>query len=389
MGSRHDPVGRMRIVVSTVGHLLAGAAREVHDLGLDWAFEEWFADTAEAKWRYYIANDNEALSHEYLMQRSRLLKKKSRSGIAEKAKKNTKKKPARGGKFKLVLPTTRSIPVQDPWRYAYHVCGERKIGKTSLAIEGSEEIVFQMDKPQLGFSVREIMVRCWSDRMGKTAGFIQGIDALEALYAERGPYKADGTGFPYNRIVVDGVAELYAMVTKWACKTHGITHPSENENWGATWTLIRETFLEAVNRLMHLQGVAECGLFFISHTEWRERKVKGGSSIMKLESDLPSRCEKIINGKVDAWLVYDYVGDNRVLYTLGSQEIGAGHRIDGHFRTPSGERIIEIYMGNADTDAAFSLSQFLKAFNNEYPFRTMKEFKQSGKTKKSKKRKRS
>lgn len=278
-----------------------------------------------------------------------------------------RKRPNAIKKSVLQLPTARSIPETSPWQYAYHVCGERKIGKTTLAISGCEELVIQFDKPQLAYEVREMVPVCWSDRTGRKLGFEQILARLEAIAAD------ENEEFIYERIVIDGVAEWYQMCMEYACKKNGVGHPSEDENWGRTWTLMRETFTDAVNRLLRLQSTAKCGLFFISHTEWRERTARGTKQkILKLESDLPGRCEKIINGKVDAWFVYDYEGEDRVLFVLGSQEIGAGHRIDGHFKTIGGDRISEIYMGNDSTDAQYSLDQFMKAFNNKLEYKNIK-----------------
>lgn len=374
----------MRVVVSSSGHLLEGALREVVEAGQWECMEEWLEDVAaelgrgrshehDKRWLHAsLLWDPETAATEYARRREEAL---AVGNLRRRAKRSKDKQT-------LTLPTERSVPETSPWQYAYHVCGERKIGKTTLAIAGCEEFVIQFDKPQLSYAVREMVPTVWSDRSGRKLGVEQIVKALEDL--------AEGDDeFPYERIVVDGVAEAYQMCTEWACKQNGVSHPSEDENWGRTWTLLRLTFTDVVNRLLRLQKTAGCGLFFISHTEWRERTARGSKQkVMRLESDLPSRCEKIVNGKVDAWFVYDYEGDDRVLYVLGSQEVGAGHRIDGHFRTKSGERIKEIHMGDASTDADFALSQFMKAFRNEAEHADLKSAKKQAEAPPRKRRRR-
>lgn len=352
----------MKINFLTSKHLLAGSYRDLLQTRPEWFLDEWLHDLRPftTKWNFPLEMQNalsdfEVASYVYMKELEKIMPVR-------------KNRTAARNKVKLVLPTGRSTPETSPWQYAYHVAGERKIGKTTFSIQGCEELVIQFDKSQLNYSIRELVPVCWSDRTGRKLGVEQIVRALEE--------KAESDEeFPYERIVFDGVAEAYQMVTQWACKKRGVEHPGDDEVWGRTWTLIRETFTDVVNRLIRLQTTARCGLFFISHTEWRERQSRGSKQkIMRLESDLPGRCEKIINGKVDGWFVYDYDGSDRVLHLLGSQEIGAGHRMDGHFRTPAGERIREIYFGDDDTDAKFSLDQFMKAFNNEYPFKTVKDF---------------
>jgi len=354
--------------VDLVGlHLFAGCMREVRKRDLLAGFDEWMADIESCtvqrvlkpheteKWQIRdgmltLLADPELAAYRFLEGVTRMVKKKPAARVV--------RRPGAGKKATFTLPTDRRVPETSPWKYAYHVTGERKIGKTTFAIEGCEELVIQFDKPQLAYPIPETVIQTWSSFQDGKIGFEQVLRAVEAKAEEAGK-------FPYDRIVIDGVSEWYAMCTTWACKQHGVKDPSENENWGATWRLIRETFLEAVNRLLRLQVTADCGLVFISHCEWRQKTVKGGGTVEKLESDLQNRCEKIINGKVDGWFVYCYQEGKRVLCLLGDETIGAGHRIDGHFMTPDKRRVSEIYMGDETTDATFALAQFLAAFENK------------------------
>lgn len=252
------------------------------------------------------------------------------------------KKPSADG-FKL--PTGRTAPVTDPWQLAYLITGEKKVGKTSFAIEGAEEMVLQFDKPQLSYNIREVCPKDWNESM-------KAIKAMEAL-----------DDFKFDRIIIDGAGEWYQMAHTECCKHFGVEHPSE-EGYARGWHRIRDNFLDAVNRLLRLQNKHGCGLMFIAHSEWKERK-KGKETTEVLVPNLPSRCEEILNGKCDGWFNYGYNGSTRVLTIRGGETIAAGHRIDGHFLTPDGRKVDEIVMGDS---AAEAMKAFVAAYNNKQTY---------------------
>ena len=259
----------------------------------------------------------------------------------------TRKRKRKGVKTSagFMLPTERRVPVDDPWRYAYLITGEKKIGKTTFAVEGCEEFMIQFDKAQIAYPVRETCPKTWHD-------FEQVLKALETAAASG--------DFPYTRVIVDGVGEWYQVCLE-SVLGPGMKDPGDADDFGKTWRALATKFTKAVNRLLALQIDADCGLMFIAHSEWKEVKTRSGK-IQCLKPNLTARCDEILNGKVDAWFQYDYVDEARVLVIQGSQTIAAGHRIDGHFRTPDGERVREIPMGNSPKEA---LKAFLKAFANK------------------------
>ena len=277
----------------------------------------------------------------------------------------TRKSAAAGFK----LPTKRRKPTASPWQYAYLLTGEKKIGKTSLAIAGCEEFVMQFDKPQLAYNIREHMIKSWKE----------SIKVIKALEVE-----AEGDKFPYERIIIDGVAEWYSMCQVECEKHFGVEHPSEVK-WAQGWHWIRDNFTDAVNRLLRLQISAQCGIIFIAHAEWSEVKIRGGKTVDKLVPNLSAKCEEIVNGKVDGWFCYDYDDSDRVLIVRGDQTTGAGHRIDGRFVTPDGRRISEIHMGDS---ASEGLENFLNAFNNKQKYVNMEEYREQQETSKPRRRRR-
>lgn len=271
---------------------------------------------------------------------------------------------------RIQLPAKRRLPVNNPWAFAYLLTGEKKIGKTSFAIEGCEELVLQFDKPQMAYEVREMMIESWEQ-------FSRVLTELER--------RSEADDWPWERIIIDGAGEWYTMCQTFVCKEFGIDHPSD-EGYARAWHKLRDDFTEAVNRLLRLQSKHETGLVFIAHCEWKEKRTRHGLKIERLVPNLPSRCEEILNGKVDGWFVMDYVKNERIIVTQGDEITGAGHRIDGHFLTPDGRRVQEIPMGDSSSDA---LDAFIRAFNNEQTFVNLKERDGGTKRKKITKKKKS
>jgi hypothetical protein len=88
-----------------------------------------------------------------LLRKEAMIVKRKKPGLKVKGRISRNSKESNGSGWQL--PTGRRDQVDDPWRYAYLITGEKKIGKTSFAINGCEEYVIQLDKPQIGYKNRE------------------------------------------------------------------------------------------------------------------------------------------------------------------------------------------------------------------------------------------
>jgi hypothetical protein len=326
--------------------VLCGALEDVDHRGLLGAMLDWLEDLSPSE----VA----ALSRDPNFAAFTFLESTNKRGSEDMKNRNDKKKGLAGAAPAFELPLARREPCSNPWSYAYLIYGEKKIGKTSFAIQGGEEFVLQFDKPQLAYAIRETMIDSW-------AQLRLVMKALEAKVKEG--------EFPFQRVVVDGAGEMYQMCHDWACKEHGVAHPKDGE-WGSTWALIRTEFTSMVNRLLRLQGSVGCGMIFIAHSEEKEVETRDGRKIDKMVPNLPKRAEEIINGKVDGWFVYDYHDGGRSMILLGDERTGAGHRIDHFFTTVDGRRVREIDMGDSAEEAS---ENFVAAFNNQQAYATLKE----------------
>lgn len=246
------------------------------------------------------------------------------------------------------LPLVPEEPEADFNRYSVLIHGEKKIGKTTLALQGGKVLLIQFDPAQRAYRRIETLCKTWLD-------FTVVLKALEVA--------AKAGKFPYDRVVIDG-ADIWANLNQiYICEKLAIDDPGDLE-YGKGWSAVRKNFESAVNRFLALP----CGRWFICHSSWQEVKKRDGTAEVKLLPSLGKRAEEILNGKVDLWCAYDYTGQKHILCIAGSESVGAGHRMDQneigspHFRTPLGKPVREIDMG---ATAQEGFSNLMKAYNNK------------------------
>lgn len=245
-------------------------------------------------------------------------------------------------KIEIELPTEYEMPDVDLSDFSLLIHGEKKIGKTTLAMQGGKVLVLQFDPAQRCYKRMELVVRSWEE-------FLAILKKLEKASADM-----------YDRVVIDGAEIWYSMCQKFICENLGIEHPGD-EDFGKGWQSLRDTFTAAVTRMLHLPY----GVWFLAHSQWKEVKNRHGRKTDKLVPRLPSQAEEVLNGRVDGWFAYDYEDGDRVLILQGDEMTGAGHRMDSvdatHFRSKAGSRIRYIKVGNSPQDAYARLED---AFNN-------------------------
>ncbi len=271
--------------------------------------------------------------------------KKSSSGKHHKA---DKVKPDR---LELELPTDLSEISDEFEEYTVFVHGEKKIGKTTLAMASAEKtFLLTFDPLQKSYALLQRHCPSWKHLK-------EYISLLEKA-AAKGKY-------PYQRIVVDGADIMHKRCQKHACKMLGINHPSE-EDWGKGWDAVNTEFADLIDRILALPG----GKWFISHSTWKEVETRRGKKIEKLVPLMGARAEELLVGKLDAWFAYDYNESDRVLVVRGDERVAAGSRIKGHFLTPGGRSVKEVPMGDSEEEAWENL---IAAFENRQKFITLEE----------------
>ena len=240
---------------------------------------------------------------------------------------------------KLELPDARSVPSDSLFDYSILIYGKKKIGKTTLMAQADCALFLMCEPGGKALSIRQVAVTSWS----KLEGYI------DLAIAD-----------PKTKVIIVDTADFcYEYCLADVCEKKAIDHPSDEE-YGKGCNAVRAEFTRVIKKLLH----SGKGVVFISHSKDKTFKSRKSEEYSKVESSMPGQAKDILEGLVDIWANYDYDGKRRVLIIGGSDEVDAGHRIEGRFMYPSGEPIERIPMGRSPKEGYRNLVQ---AFNNKMP----------------------
>lgn len=244
----------------------------------------------------------------------------------------------------LSLPTDRNVPSDQLGAYTILLYGAKKIGKTSFAARFPNAIFLSLEPGTKALSVFSRPVGHWEELVGY-------VELLEK-------------DTKFQTIVIDTVDLAYEYAFEWICKKKMISHPHEENDFGATWKEISEAFRKLILRLINTGK----GIIFISHDIEREIELRDGKKIDRVQPTMAKQAMSVVEALVDIICNYGYDDDKRVIRIDGSQSMVAGCRIEEHFvrkggqpSTP-GDRILAIDMGRSSEEG---YQNFIKAFNNE------------------------
>ncbi len=243
------------------------------------------------------------------------------------------------------LPDEMNEPSSDLRDYSILFYGAKKIGKTSFCARFDGAFFMSTEPGARALRVFKVEIRDWKTFLGY-------VDTLEA-----NPEK-------YKTVVVDTIDLAYEYCFNHICKSKGIKHPNEENDFGATWREISEEFKSAVMRLLQ----SGRGAVFISHDVEREIEKRDGSKIDRTQPTMARAAMGTIEAVVDIMANYFFDGKNRYVRIEGEEEVVSGCRLEENFIRKGGEprvggdKIKVISMG---TSASEGYDNFIAAFNNE------------------------
>jgi hypothetical protein len=253
-------------------------------------------------------------------------------------------KPAE--KISYSLPTEANEPSDSLSAYSILLYGPKKIGKTSLTARFEDAIFLACEPGTKALRVYTVPITKWEDFLGY-------LNLLES-----GKHK-------FKNVVVDTVDKAYLYAFDYQCRKQGIGHPSEENDYGATWKKISEIFEKAILRLLNIPGV---GVVFTSHDVEKEMELRDGTKIDRVQPTMDRRAMQTIEAVVDIIISYQFKGEKRFFRIDGDQEMVAGCRIEEHFLRQggkpgtAGDRIVTIPAGRSAEEAFDNL---MSAFRNE------------------------
>jgi phage nucleotide-binding protein len=227
------------------------------------------------------------------------------------------------------LPTTLNVPSTEMLDYSMLIYGGKKIGKTSFTGRFPGAVFLALEPGTKALRVYSVPIPDW-------ATFCKAIDALKADRSKR-----------YRTVIVDTVDIAYAYLYAQVMKEHGIVHPNDEKDHGATWGEIRRRFREQVLKLLQLN----MGVVFISHEAEKEVETRTGETVDRYQPTMSKQAMEEVEGQVDVVGHYHYIGNDRAMRIDGLETVVAGARLEENFvrkggspRSP-GDRIQVIPMG--------------------------------------------
>lgn len=255
--------------------------------------------------------------------------------VVRNKKKLTKRKIAKS-KISYSLPKKKSTPLEDLGGYSILIFGRKKIGKTTLCNQFPDTLFLFFEPGGKALTAYQETMETWKK-------FQRFVDLVVK----------DKT---FKTIVIDTADFAYEECSNMICFNLDIADPAEL-GWGEGWRKVKKEFSNQIKRLL-LSGK---GVIFISHQRELEIEDRMGKVHSMKTNTLSKQAKETIEGLVDIWANYDYIGEDRYLTVIGSEEEDCGHRLKHKFRYSDGTRIRRIPMGNSEEQ---SYENFLKAFNN-------------------------
>jgi len=247
-------------------------------------------------------------------------------------------------KLNLSLPDEVNVPSDSLADYSVLIYGAKKIGKTSLCARFPNTFFMACEPGTKGLKVYTRPVRNWEE-------FIGYVELLEK-------------DTKFSTVVVDTIDMAYEYAFSYICRKKMINHPHEEDDYGATWKEITETFRNGVLRLIGLSK----GVIFTSHDVEKEIELRDGSKIDRVQPTMAKSAMGVVEALVDIIFNYAYDGSKRIIRLDGRQDLVAGNRVEEHFirkggdYTTPGDRVITVSMGKTAEEAYLNL---MDAFNNK------------------------
>lgn len=240
----------------------------------------------------------------------------------------------------ITISLEKKKPSNNIGDYSFLLYGEGKIGKTTLAAEFGETFIFAFEPGPKALSVHS------SEVITEWELFLHYLDLME-----KGQHKQ------FDVLCIDTGHVAYDKCLDFICRRDQISHPGKVKDYGASW---KEVMLEFTNAHLRLSRLKK-GFIVLSHDRVRERKDRSGNEYDRVEPCFSEAAELFYKSIIDVVGYYHVYGVDRYLQIHPQDSLIAGHRVDGRFKTTTGEDIFRIPMGNSSKEAYRNIK---KAFNN-------------------------
>jgi GTPase SAR1 family protein len=256
----------------------------------------------------------------------------------------------------LSLPTLEDLNEVSPSFFSYNVCifGEKGVGKTSLASQFPQSLVFQFERGRRNLPIRQIPRRLSDGTLEPPLSW----DEIDKPCTPFLPLLLMAIEEPtIQTIVVDTVDRMYEACFDYCCWEEGVKHPSAADEGHQVWNKIKQQFEGALGMVQD----AGKQLVLISHAREKEIISRLGAEYTIVCATCTPTAWKTIQTICDFVFYYGFYGSRRALKVQGEDQIVCSNQVPGHFCSPEGEPLELLDMGHNPEEAFQSL---LAGFNN-------------------------
>jgi len=248
-----------------------------------------------------------------------------------------------GGRGGISLPKQKAKPPTDLAEYRLLIYGEGGVGKSSLVArfgDTKDTLFFQFELASTGLEIfRTKLLTDWSMVLEYEALLLKG-------------------DHNYGAVCLDTGSPAYERCMDYVCKKRGVSHPHDANDYGATWKAVTDEF-KRVQRSLASAGLV---VTVVSHDKLTEITTRTQQKIWHIEPNMGGKCLQYFRENSDVIGYYHMIGHKRYLQIMGDDYVMAKANPENHFRTPKGDRIVRIPMGDSADEAYKNLA---RAFENK------------------------
>jgi len=220
------------------------------------------------------------------------------------------------------------------------IYGKKKIGKTSLANEFSDNMFHMMVEPQArNLKIYQQACPIYEDVIGYTKLLSSG-------------------DHDFDSVSVDPLPLFYERSMAYTCRVKGFDHPGGQNDYGQSWNHVKRDFNNALLPILDLP----MGCIFHAHETEAEIETRDGTKFTIVRPDGGSQVKEFIDANIENIWYYHLRGKERFLQVRGDDYVQACTAWTDKFYTPDGDQIFAIPMGKSSAEGFKNLQ---RAFDNK------------------------
>lgn len=212
-----------------------------------------------------------------------------------------------------LIPKEATKPKEALEDHTIFLHGPPKIGKSTFAAQFNKPLFLATEAGLNSLTTYQIPIRDETSNGKKLMAWQKYIQVLTELAISKHDFRT---------IIVDTVDNLAEYCVEYVYAINRITHASDLD-WGKGWQLLKGEAQHGISLLMSL-GL---GVVFVSHSEEKEIRRKGGDSYTKIQDTCPRNFKHMVHALSDMILYATMENGKPVLKTRESDEYLAGNRV--------------------------------------------------------------